>query len=247
MRMPLLRMADEGADVIDIGGESTRPGSDPVTEEKEINRILPVIQQVTKEISIPISIDTTKASVAQEALKAGARIVNDISGFRFDPNLPNVVAEYGAGIVLMHIRDNPKTMQQNTFYHDIFKEIKSYLETSIQIAESAGIARNAIAVDPGIGFGKSLTDNYRLIDNLEYFRGLKCPIVVGPSRKSFIGEVLDLPVDSRIWGTAAAVACAVLNGAEIVRVHDVKEMVQVVKICDKFRQIRHYEGHSKES
>jgi dihydropteroate synthase len=239
-----VRLASEGADIIDIGGESTRPGSDPVPDDVEMSRVLPVIEQVGKEITVPLSIDTTKATVAREALKAGASIVNDISGFRFDPELPKAVVEFGAGVVLMHIRDNPKIMQADTFYHDIFKEINSYLENGIQIALSAGIAHNSIAVDPGIGFGKSLTDNYRLIDNLKYFRGLDCPIVVGPSRKSFIGKVLDLPVDKRIWGTAAAVACAVLNGADIVRVHDVMEMVQVVTICDKFRQIRDDEGRS---
>ena len=239
-----IRLASDGADIVDIGGESTRPGSDPVPDEVEMSRVLPVIEGVVREVTIPISIDTTKATVAREALRAGASIVNDISGFRFDPELPKVVAEFGAGIVLMHIRDNPKIMQADTFYHDIFEQISDYLENGIQIAKSAGIAHSSIVVDPGIGFGKSVTDNYRLIDKLSYFRRLGCPIMVGPSRKSFIGKVLDLPADKRIWGTAAAVACAILNGADIVRVHDVEEMIQVARICDKFRQTRDDEGHS---
>jgi dihydropteroate synthase len=241
-----IRLASEGADIIDIGGESTRPGSDPVVPNVEIERVLPVVEQAAAEISIPISIDTTKAVVARSTLNAGASIVNDISGFRFDPELPKVVADHGSGIILMHIRDNPTTMQANTYYHDIFKEIKEYLHKSIQIALSEGIAQNSIAIDPGIGFGKSLTDNYRLIDHLDYFRELRCPIVVGPSRKSFIGKVLDLPADQRIWGTAAAVACSILSGADIVRVHDVKEMVQVARICDMFRQVRHDKGNIAE-
>jgi dihydropteroate synthase len=240
----VIRLASDGADIVDIGGESTRPGSDPVPDNVEISRVLPVIEQAAKEISIPISVDTTKAAVAREALMTGANIVNDISGFRFDPELPKVVAEFGAGIVLMHIRYNPKIMQADTFYHDIFKEISDYLKKGIQIAKSAGIELSSVAVDPGIGFGKSVTDNYRLIDKLSYFRRLGCPVVVGPSRKSFIGKVLNLPADKRIWGTAAAVACAVLNGADIVRVHDVEEMIQVVRICDKFRQTRDDEGDS---
>lgn len=233
-----LRLASEGADIIDIGGQSTKPGSEPVPESEEMDRVLPVIEQVVKEIAVPVSVDTTRASVARKALRLGVQIVNDISGLHYEPQLAEVVSEFDAGIVLMHIREQPKTMQRHTEYQDLFGEIISYLQEGISIAANAGIPRNHIAVDPGIGFGKSVLDNYRLIDRLELFRKLLYPIMVGPSRKSFIGKVLNLPVDQRKWGTAATVACAVLRGADVVRVHDVKEMVQVVKICDTFVQSR---------
>jgi dihydropteroate synthase len=229
-----LRLADEGADIVDIGGQSTRPGSDPVSETEEMDRVLPVIEAVAGKLSIPVSIDTTRASVAKQALHLGAQIVNDISGLHYDPELAQVTADFHAGIVLMHIRNNPKTMQDDTHYDDLFGEISAYLSQGIQTATTAGIPRDHIAVDPGIGFGKSIMDNYRLIDRLQTFKTLQCPIVVGPSRKSFIGKILDLPTDQRQWGTAAAVACAVLQGADVVRVHDVKEMTQVITICDTF-------------
>ena len=229
-----IRLENEGADIIDFGGQSTRPGSDPVSQTEEMDRVLPVIERAVKDLSIPISIDTTRASVAKEALSLGAHIANDISGLKYDPRLANVTAQFGAGIILMHIRKTPKTMQDDTNYRNLFNEICRYLEDGIQIAVSAGIPHQNIAVDPGIGFGKSVMDNFRLIDRLQKLRDLDCPIVVGPSRKSFIGNVLNLPTDQRIWGTAAAVACSVIQGADIVRVHDVGEMKQVVKICDTF-------------
>jgi len=237
-----VRLIEDGADIIDIGGESTRPGSDPVPDEIEIQRVLPVIEYVARETSAAISVDTTKASVARAALETGAHIVNDISGFHYDPELPKVVAEYGAGVVLMHIRGHPRNMQADTDYRDLFREISSYLQEGIDKAAATGISRQTIVVDPGIGFGKSLMDNYRLIDGLERFRELGCPILVGPSRKSFIGNVLGLPADQRIWGTAAAVACSVLRGADIVRIHDVTEMVQVITICDTLLQSRNGNG-----
>jgi dihydropteroate synthase len=233
-----LQLASDGADIMDIGGQSTRPGSEPVPESEEMDRVIPVIEQVVKEIAVPVSVDTTRASVAREALRLGAQIVNDISGLHYEPQLAEVAREFDAGMVLMHIRQEPKTMQEDTEYQDLFGEIISYLQEGISIAANAGIPRNHIVVDPGIGFGKSVLDNYRLIDRVEVFRSLGCPIAIGPSRKSFIGKVLDLPVDQRTWGTAAAVACAVLRGVDVVRVHDVKEMVQVVKICDTFVQSR---------
>ncbi len=229
-----IRLEDEGADIIDFGGQSTRPGSDSVSQTEEMDRVLPVIERVVKELSIPISIDTTRAAVAKEALLLGAHIVNDISGVKYDPRLANITAEFGAGIILMHIRKTSKSMQDDTNYRNLFNEICRYLEDGIQIAVNAGIPRQNIAVDPGVGFGKSVIDNYRLIDRLHFFRDLDCPIVVGPSRKSFIGNVIDLPADRRIWGTAAAVACSVIQGADIVRVHDVAEMKQVTAICDTF-------------
>jgi dihydropteroate synthase len=233
-----MRLEQEGADIIDFGGQSTRPGSDPVSQTEEMDRVLPVIERAVRDLNIPISIDTTRASVAREALSLGAHIVNDISGLKYDPRVANVTAEFGAGIILMHIRKTPKTMQDDTKYQNLFHEICRYLEDGIQVALNAGIPSNNIAVDPGIGFGKSTDDSYRLIDNLSTFRDLDCPIVIGPSRKSFIGIVLNLPAERRIWGTAAAVACSVIHGADIVRVHDVAEMKQVAIICDTILKSR---------
>jgi dihydropteroate synthase len=238
----VIRLAEDGADIIDIGGQSTRPGSEPVSESEELDRILPVIEKVISHLTIPISVDTTRVKVAKKVLKKKVHIINDISGLHYEPELAKVVKEFQAGMVLMHIREQPKTMQNNTEYSDLFGEISNYLKEGISTATKAGISRNQLVIDPGIGFGKSLMDNYRLIDRLELFRPLGCPIMIGPSRKSFIGNVLDLPANQRIWGTAAAVACAVLRGADIVRVHDVKEMVQVVKICDMFKEVRKCES-----
>jgi len=232
------QLTTDGADIIDIGGQSTRPGSEAITESEELDRVLPVIEKIVSHLSIPISVDTTRPMVAKEALRKGVHIINDISGLHYEPELAEVVKEFEAGMVLMHIREQPKTMQNHTEYSDLFGEISSYLAEGITSATKAGISRNHLVVDPGIGFGKSLLDNYRLIDRLDVFRKLECPIMIGPSRKSFIGNVLNLPANQRIWGTAAAVACAVLRGADIVRVHDVKEMVQVVKICDMFQEVR---------
>jgi dihydropteroate synthase len=203
-----------------------------------MDRVLPVIDRAVKDLTVPVAIDTTRASVAKEALSLGAHIVNDISGLKYDSRIADVTAQFGAGIILMHIRKTPKTMQDDTNYRNLFKEICCYLEDGIRIAVNAGIPIQNIAVDPGIGFGKSMIDNYRLIDNIYIFRDLDCPIVVGPSRKSFIGSVLDLPVERRIWGTAATVACSVIQGADIVRVHDVAEMKQVTTICDTFLMSR---------
>lgn len=227
-----LQMAEQGADIIDVGGESTRPGAEKVSEEDELERVVPVIEALSDKLDIPISVDTYKSRVAEHALQAGAKIVNDISGLRFDQNMAHVIAGKGAGVVLMHIKGEPRNMQNNPQYDDVMNDIVKYLEESKKIAFKAGISNRQIVLDPGIGFGKRLQDNFTIIRELHKLDVLSNPILVGPSRKSFIGKVLDLPVDERLEGTAATVALSIQNGAHIVRVHDVKEIKRVVKITD---------------
>lgn len=229
------RMAEEGADFIDVGGESTRPGSEAVSLEEELRRVIPVIERLTKELSIPLSIDTYKSKVAQEALNAGATIVNDISGLAFDSEMPYVAAKHHASVVLMHIRGTPKTMQKNPTYENVTHEVCQFLEEQVHKAHSLGIQQ--IIIDPGIGFGKNLQHNLQLIRELTTFKTVGCPILIGPSRKSFIGTILDLPVDQRLEGTAAAVTACILNGAHIVRVHDVKEMKRVALMADALKGV----------
>jgi dihydropteroate synthase len=231
-----MKMIEDGADIIDVGGESTRPGSEPVPIEEELRRVIPVIKELVKRTDVPISIDTYKSEVARQALEEGAVIVNDISGLKFDKKMADIVASYKASIVLMHIKGTPKTMQQNPHYDDVISEIYSYLYESIEIAKNAGIEQ--IIVDPGIGFGKRLIDNLEIIRRLREFKSLGYPVLIGVSRKSFIGNVLNLPVEERLEGTAGAVAISVWNGANIVRVHDVKEMARVVKIVDAIKQVQ---------
>jgi len=230
-----LQMEADGADLIDLGGESTRPGSEPVPAEEEIARLLPVIEKLKTRLKIPISIDTYKSAVAEQTLKAGADIINDISGMQFDPAMAETVARYNAGVVLMHIQGTPKNMQTNPHYDNLIDEILGYLSEAAKKALTNGIDKSKIIIDPGIGFGKTLNDNYRILRYLEEFRSLGYPVLVGPSRKSFIGLVLDLPVTERLEGTLAAVTAAVLNGADVVRVHDVKAAVRAVKIADTIR------------
>lgn len=227
------RMVEEGADFVDVGGESTRPGSEPVSIEEELRRVIPVIERLAKELSIPISVDTYKSRVAEAAMNAGATIINDISGMTFDDEMLNVAARYRATVVIMHMQGTPKTMQQNPTYEHVTRDVGLFLEKQVQKARSAGIRQ--IMVDPGIGFGKNLQHNLQLIRELGSFRSLGCPILVGPSRKSFIGAILDLPVDQRLEGTAAAVTACILNGAHVVRVHDVKEMKRVARVADALR------------
>ena len=235
----VIQMVEEGADIIDIGGESTRPGSEPVPEEEEIRRTIPVIEALVKEIFVPISIDTYKSRVAHRALEAGASMVNDISGLRFDPDMPDVIAYHSVPVVIMHIKGTPKDMQQNPVYEALIPEIMEYLREGIRIATKAGIAEDKIIIDPGIGFGKTFEHNLDIIRNLSAFTSLGKPILVGPSRKAFIGKVLgDIPPTDRLEGTAAAVAIAIFNGANIVRVHDVKEMVRVAKVADAIKNVR---------
>jgi dihydropteroate synthase len=222
-------MIDDGADFIDVGGESTRPGSDEVSIDEELRRVIPVIEGL-KNNNIPVSIDTYKSRVAEKALEAGAIMVNDISSFNFDKRMPDVISKFDASVILMHLKYKPKTMQENPQYQNVISEIKIFFENSIKTAINKGI--HQIIVDPGIGFGKTLEHNIEIFKNLREFLSLGYPVMVGPSRKSFIGSILNLPVSERLEGTAAAVAVSILNGANIVRVHDVKEMKRVAKIID---------------
>jgi dihydropteroate synthase len=230
-------MLEAGADIIDVGGESSRPGSDPVAEEEEIRRVIPVIQALRGESEVMISIDTRKKEVAERALDAGADIVNDISALRNNGELARLVARRKVPIVLMHMRGVPKTMQKNPSYHDTIGEILRDLQPSIAAAIGAGIAREMIIVDPGIGFGKRMQDNLRIIRELSSLRSLGFPLLVGLSRKAFIGEILDRPVEERLIGTITANTLAILNGANIIRVHDVPDAVEMVKIIDSVRRI----------
>jgi len=227
-------LASEGADIIDIGGESTRPGSDAVPEDEEIKRVVPVIKAISGEggTGTPLSIDTTKSRVAEAALRAGASMINDISGLMADPDMARVAAAHGVPVVVMHIRGTPKTMQKDIVYQDLMGEIRDYLKRAVERAVTAGVREDRVLVDPGIGFGKTLENNLEIIRNLGMLRSLGCPLVLGPSRKSFIGAVLDLPVTARTEGTAAAVALGIANGADLVRVHDVKAMVRVCRMTD---------------
>ena len=238
-----LKLAADGADILDIGGESTRPFSDPVPVDVEIERVIPVIERLSAEISIPISIDTMKAEVAKQAIKAGASIINDISALRFDPDLGAVAAEFGTPVILMHMLGSPKTMQMSPSYTDLIGEITDFLNAAIARAQKQGISKSNIIVDPGIGFGKTVSHNLILIRQIQAFAALDAPILVGPSRKSFIRKLLkgehsdDIPADTPIveTGTQAAVAAAVLCGAHIVRVHDVANTRATVRILDAMR------------
>jgi dihydropteroate synthase len=235
------RMHAEGADILDIGGESTRPGSDPVPVEEELRRVLPVIGRLNSPdgVPLPLSIDTRRAEVARAATSAGAVIINDITGLRDDPELAAVAAQTGAGLVLMHIQGTPRTMQQDPHYDDLMGEVIAYLREGVDKAVAAGVNRERIWVDPGIGFGKTLEHNLELLRRLGELRSLGCGVLLGTSRKSFIGRVLASasggelpPPDERVIGTGATTAIAIANGAEIVRVHDVAHSVQVARIAD---------------
>lgn len=217
-------MEAEGADSIDIGGESTRPFALPVSEEEEAGRVLPVIERLAGRLRVPISIDTWKSSVAREALRAGAEIINDISGCTFDPCMAEVAAAAGAGLVLMHTRGRPQEMQRETSYGALIPEIIQFLRERMCYAESHGVQRRRIVIDPGVGFGKSVEGNLEILRRLEEFSALGRPILVGTSRKSFIGKILGREVGDRLFGTAATVALAVARGASIIRVHDVRQM-----------------------
>lgn len=221
-------MVDEGADIIDIGGESTRPNVSPVPAADELRRVVPIVEKLAGIVSVPLSVDTYKAVVAREAIAAGAEIVNDVSGFTFDAAMAETVASSTAGAVLMHTRGRPTEMQKDTVYADLVGEVAEFLAAAVARAEKAGIGRERIVVDPGIGFGKSLAGNLELLRRLAELSGTGCPLLVGTSRKAFIGTVLDREVDGRLFGTAATVAAAVMNGARIVRVHDVRPMRDVV-------------------
>ncbi len=229
-------MIDAGVDIIDVGGESSRPGSDPVRAEEEIRRVIPVIRALRGFSDVLVSVDTRKKDVAERALDAGADIVNDISGLRHNPELADLVARRKVPIVLMHMRGTPKTMQKNPSYRNTISEILRELEPSVAAALGAGISRDMIIIDPGIGFGKRVQDNLRIIRELSSLKSLAFPILVGLSRKAFIGELLDRPVEHRLIGTVTANTLAIINGANIIRVHDVADAVEMVKIIDSVRR-----------
>ena len=232
-----LELVKQGVDIIDVGGESTRPGAKAISLDDEINRVVPVIKSIRSVSSIPISIDTYKSEVAQIALDSGANIINDISGLKFDSKMIDVVKEYNVPIVIMHIKGTPLNMQVNPSYDNIIDEIKSYFKKRTNLCLDYGIPKTHIILDPGIGFGKQLNDNFTIIRELNTFIELGYPILIGPSRKSFIGLTLDLPVNDRMEGTAAAITASIMNGARIVRVHDVLEMKRVQIISDKIRGV----------
>lgn len=224
-----ISLAEQGADVLDIGGESTRPGALPVPAIEEIRRVVPVIEKLASRLSIPISVDTSKARVAELALKTGASIVNDVTALS-DPAMAGVIAKHKARVILMHSRGNPQTMQKKARYRDVVEEVKAGLETAIGKAQAAGIASSRILIDPGLGFAKTARHNLRLLRNLNQLASLGFPIVIGPSRKSFLGKILDVEMHDRLSGTLACVAWGYLNGAAMVRVHDVKPAVHVLTI-----------------
>ncbi len=226
-------MIDNGVDIIDIGGESTRPNAEAISLETELNRVIPVIKQLRSATSIPISIDTTKAAVAQAAIEAGADIVNDISGGTFEPEMLTTVAQLNIPIVLMHIRGTPKTMQQLTEYQDLVGEILQFLKIQIEKAIACGISESKIIIDPGIGFGKNQQQSIKLLQDLSKFKALNVPMLVGVSRKSFMKPILNQNnAKDRVWGTAAACYSAIARGADILRVHDVLEMHDVCRVAD---------------
>jgi dihydropteroate synthase len=232
-----LAMESAGADLLDIGGESTRPGSPETPASEELDRILPVLEALRGRLKIPISVDTRRASVAELALGAGAELLNDVSGLKNDPEIAEVAARRRVPLILMHVRGEPRTMQAGPFARDVMKDVLQGLRRSVAVAREAGVAKSQIILDPGIGFGKSFVQNYELLRKLPQLAELGYPLLVGTSRKGFLGATLardgkPAPPEERIWGTAATVTASILNGAHIVRVHDVAEMVQVARIAD---------------
>lgn len=227
-----LSMVEQGADVLDIGAESSQPGAVPIDEEEERRRLIPVVRAVCRRTTVPVSVDTTKASIAQEALDVGAALINDISALRFDARMGDVVAKSGAGLILMHMQGTPQTMQRAAQYTDVVEEVRQFLKARLEAAREAGIQAERILLDPGIGFGKNCQHNVVLLDRLDAFHTLGRPLVIGVSRKAFIGKILGRPVGERLMGTAGAVAVAVMKGARMVRVHDVAPIRDVVKMVE---------------
>lgn len=233
-----MRMVEEGADLIDVGGESTRPGAEPIDDKEEQRRVLPVVERLAPQTGVPLSIDTYRASTAASGVAAGAALINDISGLRYDPELAGVVGANGAAVVLMHTRGRSRDMYQEASYHDVIAEVLDELRESIAFATTAGVASERIIVDPGLGFAKDARHSYQVLASLSAFAELGRPLLVGPSRKSFLARPLgaSVPPIERDWATAAAVTAAVLGGAHIVRVHAVAQMRQVVRIADEIRR-----------
>lgn len=230
-----LKMVEEGADIIDVGGESTRPGAHPVSEAEEIKRVIPVIKLLSKQIRKPISIDTYKAKIAEKAIDAGASIINDIGGLFMDKKMAKIAAEAKVPVIIMHKKGTPRTMQKYPIRKNVLPEILSSLRKSVSIALDAGVEEEKIILDPGIGFGKTLQQNLVILKRLQDLKSMGFPILIGTSRKRFIGTILKLPVQESLYGTLATLAIAVMNGAHIVRVHDVREAVHVVTMCDAIR------------
>jgi dihydropteroate synthase len=230
-------MVSCGVDILDVGGESTRPGSSPVSSEEELRRVLPVLKLIRNEFDIPVSVDTYKSEVSEKAIEAGASMINDVSGFRFDRNLPRVVAEGGVAVCLVHSRRRPADMQKDVSYDSLMDEVYEELNRSIDVAVEAGVNYERVIIDPGIGFAKEVDDNLELLLRLEELRSFGRPIVVGTSRKSFIGKVLHKDVGDRLMGTAATVAVSIMNGADFIRVHDVDEMIQVARMTDSIKYL----------
>jgi dihydropteroate synthase len=231
-----LKMVQDGADFIDIGGQSSRPGADEVSTEEELNRVIPVIKLFCKESNIPVSIDTCRSAVAEEALNNGACMVNDISALNHDSDMAKVIGKHKASCILMHMKGTPKNMQSDPQYENLTNEILSYLEKSIWKANTEGI--DQIIVDPGFGFGKDVSHNLLLIKNLSQFKKLDCPVMMGISRKSTIGKILKTEIDGRLEGTLALNAIAIINGANILRVHDITENIRVARIVDEYKTIK---------
>lgn len=232
------RMHAEGADLLDVGGLSTRPGAAPVSPEEELRRVVPVIERLAAAVPLPISVDTYRASVAEAALRAGAHIVNDITGFREDPAILDVAARHGATVIAMHIQGRPATMQQHPTYTDLLGEVIAYLRESVDQAVAAGIPRDRIWVDPGIGFGKTIAHNLELLRRLDELRAVGQPILIGTSRKGFIGRLLGgVPPAERITGTGATLAVSICHGADVVRVHDVGPALEVVRVTDAIMRL----------
>jgi dihydropteroate synthase len=228
-----LALEQAGADILDIGGESTRPGAEPTPPEVELDRVVPVIQKLRGRVKIPISIDTRRAEIADMAARAGAEIINDVSALRADPEMAKVARRHKLAVILMHMRGTPKTMQKRPFARNVVRDVRAGLETAIRRAVDGGLERRQLLIDPGIGFGKSFQQNFELLARLWEFAELGLPVVVGTSRKMFVGSAIGGAVaNERVWGTAATVTAAVLGGAHVVRVHDVHEMAQVVKVAD---------------
>ena len=227
-----IKLEDEGADIIDIGGESTRPGAASVPFDEEVRRVIPVIESLAGRVKIPISVDTYKSGVARLAVEAGASIINDVSALRFDTEMVHTVIKYHVPVVLMHMLGSPMDMQANPAYDDVVTDVFNFLRDRIEFATDNGISKDEIIVDPGIGFGKTLAHNLLLIKHLDVFKNLGCRLLIGPSRKSFIGAVLNQALEGRLEGTAAVVAVAILKGADIIRVHDVREMKQIAMMVD---------------
>jgi len=232
-----IALEEQGADIIDIGGESSRPGSEPVSEASEISRVVPVIRKLSGLLNTPISIDTTKSTVAEAAIKEGAEIINDISGLRFDPQMARIAEKYNTAVIVMHMLGTPKTMQENIHYDSLIDDLKKYFRERIKYLASAGIKKNKIVLDPGIGFGKTVEDNLNILKNIKEFKNLGYPVLIGASRKSFIGKILNCEVTDRYEGTLAVDAFTTLEGVDIIRTHNIKATKRIIQMINAITNV----------